>query len=129
MGNIIFSLTLAVLSLQFFSTSYCLIGLNRVMMNIPISIFETSIPLVQNVDDPIIYYNQEVLEDKLTHYFEKSVTKYCDRYFLSYYYYNQDNHAFCLSEQCDAVEITLFAKVMGITEYTKSVRFYIQDNR
>ena len=129
MENVIFVLTLGVLSLHFFTASYRITGINRVFYNIPIAIFETSIPLVQSGTSPLVYYDKDMINNKLTSYFEDSVTKYCKSYELEIFYYVQDDYSYCLTNQCDAVEISIDAKVLLNYEYHKTARFYIQDNR
>lgn len=128
MGNVIFSLFLTVSSFTIFVANYRVNGINRVLYHIPISIFESSIPLVQESDEPIVYYDKEILEDKLTSYFDKELQKYTKAYFVSYYYYNQDDHSLCINEYCTAVEINLNAKVLFEMRYQKKVSFYIQKN-
>ena len=129
MTNVIFCLTLAVLSLHFFGTSYSLIGINRTLFNIPISIFETSIPILQEKEEVEMYYDKDLLESKLTSYFEKELPKYCEKYDVFYFYYDQDTMAYNFFNPADAVEINLYAKVSLAITYNKTARFYIQDNR
>ena len=64
MSNLIISITLAVLTLQFFTVTYRVNGINRTLYNIPIAIFETSIPLAQETDEPEIYYDANILDRK-----------------------------------------------------------------
>lgn len=128
MGNIMFCLTLVILSLQFFTVTYRLNGVNRTLYNIPISIFETSIPLVADDGVFIAYYDKEELDDKLTYYFDTSLKKYVNRYEVDYYYYNQSDYSICQSSYCDAIEITLTADILFNVHYQKSARFYIRSN-
>lgn len=127
MGNIIFSITIAILSFQFFTTTFQLTGINRTLYNIPIAIFESSIPLAQNTGVPKIYYDKEILYSKLTSYFDKSLSKYTSQYDLSLYYYSQEDESIC-RDYCDAVEITIKAKVLLAFDYQQSARFYILKN-
>ena len=129
MGNIIFSLTLAVLSLHFFTITYRLNGVNRMLYNIPISIFESSIPLAQESEEIVIYYNKTELQNKLTYYFDTNIHKYVSRYTLDFYYYNQSDGSICKSDYCDAVGITLKAEILLTVNYQKTATFYIKDNR
>ena len=129
MGNIIFSITLAVLSFQFFTVTFQLNGINRTLYNVPISIFETSIPLAQNVDTPAMYYDKEILYEKLTSYFDKTLRRYTSTYTVDFYYYVQEDESVCRTDYCDAIEITLKAKVAVVMTYQKSARFYIQKNK
>ena len=128
MGNILFSITLGILSLQFFTFTYRINGINRVMYNLPISLFEASIPLAQENIEPIMYFDKQYLEQELTSYIDKSIYKYTDSYSLNFYYYVQDDHSICRGQYCDAVEITLSAKITLFDSYTKSARFYIHKN-
>lgn len=128
MSNILFSITIGILSLQFFTFTYRINGINRVMYNIPISIFEASIPLVQTYESPIMYFDKDYLESELTSYVNKSIYKYTDEYDLSFYYYVQGDYSICRTEYCDAVEVTLNAKITLFDSYKKVARFHIQKN-
>lgn len=128
MGNIIFSCSMLIMSIQFFFVSYRLTGINRVMMNIPISIFESSIPLVQDRDEPIMYFNKTTLNKELTSYFDKSLKKYVDDYTVVYFYYNSDTNHSCLTSYCDAIAVQVQTKVTPLMKYRKTVKFYIQKN-
>ena len=66
MGNIIFSITIGILSLQFFTFTYRINGINRIVYNIPISIFEAAIPLVQDSNAPKMYFDKQYLSSELT---------------------------------------------------------------
>ena len=76
MGNVLFVITLGVLSLNFFTITYRVNGLNRLIHNIPISIFETSIPLIDESNEITLYYDKGLLEGKLTSYFDKTIYKF-----------------------------------------------------
>ena len=128
MTNVLFSITIGILSLQFFSFTYRINGINRAVYNIPISIFEASIPLVQDTSDPKIYFDKQYLDDYLTSYFDKVIYRYTDRYSLNYYYYVQDDYSICRSDYCDAVEVTLNARITLFSDYSKTMRFYIHKN-
>lgn len=128
MGNILMSITIGILSLQFFTFTYRINGINRVMFNMPISIFEASIPLVQDTSEPILYFDREYLLNELTSYVDKSIYKYTDRYSLDLYYYDQDDYSICRGDYCNAVEVTLNARITLFDNYSKTMRFYIHKN-
>lgn len=128
MSNIFTSLIIAVLSLHFFTITYRLNGVNRALFNIPISIFETSIPLVTDDGVPEMYFDRNTLNSKLSSYFSASLKKYVNSYQVDYYYYNQYDDSICRGNMCDAIEITLNANVVLTVKYHKVARFYIQRN-
>ena len=128
MGNILLSITIGILSLQFFTFTYRINGINRVMFNMPISIFEASIPLVQDTSEPILYFDREYLLNELTSYVDKSIYKYTDRYSLDLYYYDQDDYSICRGDYCNAVDVTLNTRITLFDDYSKTMRFYIHKN-
>ena len=129
MGNILICLTIAILSFHFFSVTYCLNGINRTVYNMPISAFESSIPLVQEIDKPVIYFDKDDLENKITYYLENALKRFTNSFDCKYYYYNQGDKSLCTSDYCDAVEITVTCKVLAIYDYQKSFNYYIRSNK
>ena len=127
MGNILFSLSIAIMALHLFTITYRVNGINRVLFNIPISIFETSIPLVSE-GEFVAHFDKDLLEEKLTSYFNNNIKKYSNKYEFYCYYYNQSDDSYCYTDYCDAVEVDLHTNIVLTTEYHKKARFYIQRN-
>lgn len=128
MPNIMFSLLIGILSLHFFTVTYRVNGTHRILFNVPISIFESSIPLVSEDSEAHLYFSKEVLEEKLDSYFSSHLRKYVSDYSLSYYYFNQEDYSLCRNEQCTSIEINLKARIVMNFEYDKSASFYIRSN-
>lgn len=128
MPNIMFSLLIGVLSLHFFTVTYRLNGVHRTLFNVPISIFEASIPLTDESENPSLYFSKEVLEEKLNTYFASQLRKYVSSYSLSFYYYNQEDYSICRDDRCTSLEINLKARIVLDFEYDKSANFYIRSN-
>lgn len=132
MSNIIISLILGTLSLHFFTLTYRMTSINRAVFNIPISIFEASIPniYIEFIDQKeYIYFDKDKLENTLTYYFNNSISRYCYSYNMELYYYNPEDESICLSYNCTAVEVKISAQVFLNYRYSRTARFYIQDNR
>lgn len=129
MGNIFLAIIMGVLSLNLFTSNYKVIGVNRTLYNLPIALFETSIILTNETDEPLIYFDRVTLKSKLTSYFDNNLKKYTDKYTVEYYYYKQDDNSLCLINGCDAVKVTLTADLFYITKYKKSAYFYIRSNK
>ena len=128
MPNIMFSLLIGVLSLHFFTVTYRLNGVHRTLFNVPISIFEASIPLTDESENPSLYFSKEVLEEKLNTYFASQLRKYVSSYSLNFYYYNQEDYSICRDDRCTSLEINLKARIVLDFEYDKSANFYIRSN-
>ena len=128
MPNIMFSLLIGILSLHFFTVTYRLNGVHRTLFNVPISIFEASIPLVKENENPTLYFDKKVLEASLDSYFSNQLKKYVSDYSLSYYYYNQEDYSICRDDQCTSIEINLKARIVLDFEYDKNANFYIRSN-
>ena len=128
MPNIIISLVIGILSLHVFTITYRVNGVNRTLFNIPISIFESSIPLINYGEEQKLYFDKELLENKLTYYFDTSLDRYVSNYSLEFYYYNQENESICKTDQCSAIEITLSTNIIFNYKYQKSASFYIRRN-
>lgn len=128
MINMIISFLVVVLSFNFFMMSYQVNGLNRLVMNAPISLFETAIELM-NIDEesgPI--FNKETLEGNLTSYFDFSLPKYTEDYEVSFYYYNPSDHSVCIDENAKAVEVSVSASFIFAYQYQKTMFYEIRSN-
>lgn len=128
MINMIISFVVAVLSFNFFMMSYQVNGVNRLVMNAPIALFETSLELldVNEKNGPI--FNKEILEDNLTSYFDYSLPHYTDDYEISFYYYNPSDHSVCLDERCRAVEVKVSASFLFNYHYEKTMFYEVRSN-
>ena len=128
MPNIMFSLLIAILSLHFFTVTYRTNGVHRTLFNVPISIFETSIPLANEEDNPDLYFAKAQLEEKLNSYFAFHLRKYVSQYEVSYYYYNREDESICRDDRCTSLEINLKANIVLNFQYDKTANFYIRNN-
>jgi len=128
MINIVISFTVVVLSFNFFMMSYQVNGVNRLVMNAPISLFETAIELldINKTEGPI--FNKETLERNLTSYFDFSLPHYTDDYEVSFYYYNPTDHSVSIDENSKAVEVSVSASFIFNYQYTKTMFYEIRSN-
>ena len=128
MINIYLSVFVMVLSFNCFTFTYRYNGINRTFMEMPRSLLETSIPLVDDDEEFIVHFYKEELIDKLTYYFDTHLDKYTDDYQVNYYFSNTGDESLCLTHFCTAVEINLKAKVLFFSEYDKTMRYEIRSN-
>ena len=128
MINMIISFLVVVLSFNFFMMSYQVNGLNRLVMNAPISLFETAIELMDINEDNGPVFNKETLENNLTSYFDFSLPHYTDEYEVNFYYYNPSDHSVCLNEKAKAVEVSVSASFIFAFQYQKTMFYEIRSN-
>ena len=88
MINIGIALLVVILSFQCFTITYRLNGINRTLLEIPLSIFEVAIPLVREDDETTLYYDKDYLINELTYYFDNKLPFYTDDYDVKYYFSN-----------------------------------------
>ena len=101
-----------VVSFNFFMLSYQINGVNRLVLGMPIALYETALNLYDINEEDGPYFDKEILEDNLTSYFSYSMKKYTSDYQLTFYYYDPSNGAICLEDECRAVEISLSASLI-----------------
>ena len=128
MINMIISFLVVTLSFNFFMMSYQVNGLNRLVMNAPISLFETAIELMDINEDNGPIFNKETLENNLTSYFDFSLPHYTDEYEVNFYYYNPSDHSVCLNENTKAVEVSVSASFIFAFQYRKTMFYEIRSN-
>lgn len=129
MINIGIALLVMVMSFQCFTITYRLNGINRTLMEIPLSIFEVAVPLAQENDEIVIYFDQEYLINELTYYFDNKLPFYTSNYDLNYYFSNTGETSMCIEGNCSAIEISLDAEVVFFTRYQKTARYEIREGR
>ncbi|MFA7033007.1 MAG: hypothetical protein WC201_05555 [Bacilli bacterium] len=117
----------AVLSLQLFTITSRLNTINRLVIATPISLFESSIPLVNQGDEIHLYFDKSLLESNLDSYYQQNISSYVHNFALSFYYYNQDDNSYCVDEYCDAVEVQFTAQVIFNFNYSRTMFYEIKD--
>lgn len=120
------ALMIMILSVQCFTVTYRINGINRTLLETPTSLFEVSIPIVQDNGEFVPYFDKEKLIKKLTYYYDSKLPEYTSDYQVSYYYTNVGSSSLCLLPRCDAIEITIRAKIIFLSEYNKTMRFEIR---
>ena len=97
-----------------FSLNFSMQGLNRAVINTPIELLYRTV----SYEDEILKFEKDRVEEDLSHYYNKSLSRYCKDYSVDYYFYNKVDGSLCLNNRCDAVEITVNCKlIMNYTFY------------
>lgn len=123
---IFISLFIVVMSCNFFTISFQINGINRLVLATPIALFETSVVLFDLSNDESPYFDKQILEDNINSYFDFSLPRYSQDYDISVSYYNQEDHSICLSDKPEATEITIQATLDFSFEYQKTMYYEIR---
>lgn len=91
-----------------FSLNFSMQGLNRAVINTPIELLYRTV----SYEDEILKFEKDRVEEDLSHYYNKSLSRYCKDYTVDYYFYNKADGSMCLNNRCDAVEITVNCKLI-----------------
>lgn len=122
------ALFVAVISFNFFMMSYQINGVNNLVLAMPISLYETSINMININDSTGPTFDKQRLEERINKYFSFSMKKYTDDYSLSFYYYNPFDQSVCLSDSCCAVEVKVDATLILYYHYSKTMYYQIRSN-
>ena len=117
MVTMIISFFVVVLSFNFFMMSYQINGVNRLVMSVPISLYETAINLFDVDEEYGPTFDKEILEDNITSYFAFHMPRYTSDYELDFYYYLPIDHSMDMSDEAKAVEVTLEATLILFYHY------------
>lgn len=128
MVGAIISFFVAILSFNFFMMSYQINGINRLVYGAPMSLFETAINLY-DVDEVIgPCFDKPTLVDNISSYFAYHMPRYTSEYSLSYYYYNIADHSLNMSDDVQAVEVTINASIVLAYQYSRTMFYEIRSN-
>ena len=97
-------------------------GVNRAVINTPIEAMYSSI----RFEDGEQYFDKEVLENKLLNYYDASLSRYTKNMEIEFYYYNIDDGSMCLTNKCNAVEISVDCKLTFDVKYHRVMYYEIK---
>ena len=117
------SAIIGAVSLQYFALNYSIQGLNRAILFTPIELMYKG---VMNLGDkPSI--SRDDFEYIVLSYYDNIIPRYSKDYEVSFYYYNLDDQSMCLTDTCDAVEITIDCKLNITYEYHRVMYYEMKE--
>ena len=128
MVGMIISFFVAFLSFNFFMNSYQINGINRLVLGMPVSLYETAINMIDIDEEKGPFFNKNELENNLTSFYNFHMPRYTDDYRLSFYYYNPTNHSLYLGSEPQAVEVTIRATLILFNNYRRTMFYEIRSN-
>lgn len=117
---------LSILELNMFSISLRMGAVDRIVTETPKEIFESSIPVVTEERKFVPFFNKALLEEKVQHYYKMNLSNSCKSYSVDFYYYNPSDYSTCLSENCNAVEVSVTANIIFSFNYSKTIFYEIR---
>ena len=125
---VLISLVIVVLSFNFFMISYQVNGVNRLVLAMPISLYETAMDMYEIDENQGPRFDKKQLEKNIHTYFDYSMGNYTTDYKVSFYYFNPINHSICLTDRCSAVEVKVEANLFMNFHYKKTMYYQIRSN-
>ena len=129
MINILLSVLFSIFSLQIFTINYKISAFSKTLFNIPISLFEASVPLKDYKEGDKLFFNKSLLEVNINEYFSKSINGLCGEYIIRFVYFSTDDNLFCKTSKCDGVNITLIADILLGIKYKDTMSYHIKENK
>ena len=128
---ILIVLLMSMLSASFviFCYAFQVTALNRLVTNIPNTLFETAIPLTTQDEKVELYFDQEMVKKQYESYLEKEAKKYCENYQVEYYFYNVSDGGYCDINNCQGVEITFSTNLMLNIHYSRTMKYEIREGK
>lgn len=123
---IMFTILYMLLMFNAFTVSFHLSAVNKAIVNTPKEIFETSIVIVNLVDEDNLYFDKELLNKNLLSYYQRVIKNHLTSYTVNQYFYNQNNGSVCTSENCNAVEVSVVGKYSYYFDYSRTLTYEIR---
>ena len=124
MGNVLIMTLFSIFSFCLFDFSNDIVSINRIVSNVPISVFELSIDLI-NFDENHIYFDQMKLRNNLDTYFKDNVYQYTRKYEIKYTFLNSEDHSICVNGMCNEVRIDFTAILSFDYKLTRGLTYEI----
>ena len=123
------ALLVMVIAVNIFFTSYQICGINRIFVNPPIGLIESSINLVSNNVEPNLYFDKNLLIYNLTDYYEEKIEQlHVRNYTFTFTFVNPDDESYCTNNQCKGFKMKLTSKLTFNMMYERELYYKIKKN-
>lgn len=120
---IFISVILMTCSTLLFSYSFRINGINRLIINAPLTIFETSVPSYLEE----LYFNKNQIKESYSNYLNKSIKNYCNSYEIYYRFFYPNDNSTC-EDYCQGVEISVEADIFLFYKYNRTMFYLITES-
>ena len=115
---------ICIFSLQFFALNYSIQGLNRAILYTPIELMYKCVSSYNGTPE----FHRDDFEIVVLSYYQNIIPRYSKSYEIDFYYYNIEDESMCLTNYCDAVEITIDCKLNATYNYHRVMYYEMKDN-
>ena len=120
---IFIALLLLIASYSFFSFSFMVHGLNRLIINAPRTIFECAVVSDDNGEP---YYYQEEIKERYLSYLEDNIYNFVKSYETHFRFYFPTTGGLC-DEKCEGVEVTISSYIAFSYTYSRTMFYEIKE--
>ena len=117
---IFIGLLVVILSFNFFQLAYQVNGINRLVINTPLTIIEVHTDLF---NDMILSFNREEVKKDFDKYYSQ-IAQYTDKYKVNYAFYDYVNQI-CVKNTCYSVKVIIDAELLLNFKYHREMSYRI----
>ena len=118
----------SIFSFQLFFASYRLNGVNRVLVNLPLTLIQNSVVISEYGDTHTIYFNKDSLQENVDLYLLNNLKKYTSSYECEYLFLESNGQNICIGDRCQGVKISIDASIVFDYHYHKSMIYKIGES-
>ena len=127
MSNIFYCALFMIMMFSFYFTGTSMNSVRRAILYLPIELIQKSVSLLEFEDENSLYFNDAVLRDNLTTYFDVTVKPHVHDYqFLCIYFDHNDK--FCIGNHCQKVRITVIANLYFGAKFSNGMTYEIGES-
>lgn len=124
MISLLISFGVLLISFESFNVGIRKSSADQIIMATPSEYFKAAIPLVDDKEEPTLYFNQDKLESSLRKYYS-NLNNYLSSFNINFYYFSPSEKSMCLGDKCEGVEICISGDIDYIFPYHKTLSYQI----
>lgn len=90
---------------------------------------ELAVKTIDEDGENIPYFDEGVIAENLENYFVNNLPRYVHDFEYEYYFSYKDKGGYCLDHKCNALKVSLKARISGLFTYNKAKTYFINEGR
>ena len=124
---IFISAVMIMCSVNLFTISSRINGVNKTIINAPMEIFQYSVPISGSSLEIKLYFDQEMLKSKYIEYLDSTIYKFVPSYTVDFRFYDPETNITCRND-CEGVEISFDAPIIATYKFHRLMFYEIKEN-